>query len=57
MTGGQLDFGTGLVGGNIVSVTPSANTTLTAGQTIKIELTKTTVGSGEALLVFCLTRN
>ena len=57
MTAGQLDFGTGLVGGNIVSVTPTANNTLTAGQTIKLELAKTTASTGEVVLVFCLTRN
>ena len=54
MTGGQLDFGTGLIGGNIVSVTPTANNLLTAGQTIKLELAKTTVGTGEVVLVFLL---
>jgi len=57
LTGSQVDITTGLVLGNIVSTTPTANNTFTAGQQITIETSKTTPGSGNITAILCLTHN
>lgn len=57
LTGSQVDITTGLVLGNIVSTTPTANNTFTAGQQITIEKSKTTPGSGNFTAILCLTHN
>ena len=54
MTASQIDFGTGLVLGNQVTNTVTANNTFTAGQKITLELSKTTKTSGKALISLCI---
>ena len=57
LTGSQVDITTGLVLGNIVSTTPTANNTFTAGEQITIETSKTTPGSGNCTVILCLTHD
>jgi len=57
LTGSQVDITTGLVLGNIVSTTPTANNTFTAGEQITIETSKTTAGSGNFTAILCLTHD
>jgi hypothetical protein len=57
LTGSQVDITTGLVLGNIVSTTPTANNTFTAGEQITIETSKTTPGSGNFTAILCLTHD
>lgn len=57
LTGSQVDITTGLVLGNIVSTTPTANNTFSAGEQITFETSKTTAGSGNCTVVLCLTRD
>jgi len=57
LTGSQVDITTGLVLGNIVSTTPTANNTFTAGEQITIETSKTTAGSGNCTVILCLTHD
>lgn len=57
LTGSQVDITTGLVLGNIVSTTPTANNTFSAGEQITFETSKTTPGSGNCTVVLCLTRD
>ena len=57
LTGSQVDITTGLVLGNIVSTTPTANNTFSAGEEITFETSKTTAGSGNCTVILCLTHN
>jgi len=57
LTGSQVDITTGLVLGNIVSTTPTANNTFSAGEQITFETSKTTAGSGNCTVVLCLTHD
>jgi len=57
LTGSQIDITTGLVLGNIVTTTPTANNTFLAGEQITIETSKTTAGSGNFTAILCLTHN
>lgn len=57
LTGSQVDITTSLVLGNIVSTTPTANNTFSAGEQITFETSKTTAGSGNCTVILCLTRN
>jgi hypothetical protein len=57
LTGSQVDITTGLFLGNIVSTTPTANNTFTAGEQITIETSKTTPGSGNCTVILCLTHD
>jgi len=57
LTGSQVDITTGLVLGNIVSTTPTANNTFSAGEQITFETSKTTAGSGNCTVILCLTRD
>ena len=57
LTGSQVDITTGLVLGNIVSTTPTANNTFSAGEEITFETSKTTPGSGNCTVILCLTHN
>jgi hypothetical protein len=57
LTGSQVDITTGLVLGNIVSTTPTANNTFTAAEQITIETSKTTAGSGNCTVILCLTHD
>ena len=56
MTGSQIDFTTGLVLGNQVTNTVTANNAFTAGQKITLELSKTTKTSGKAIISLCITK-
>jgi len=57
LTGSQVDITTGLVLGNIVSTTPTANNTFSAGEEITFETSKTTAGSGNCTVILCLTHD
>lgn len=57
LTGSQVDITTGLVLGNIVSTTPTANNTFSAGEQITFETSKTTAGSGNCTVILCLTHD
>jgi len=57
LTGSQVDITTGLVLGNIVSTTPTANNTFIAGEEITFETSKTTAGSGNCTVILCLTHD
>jgi len=57
LTGSQIDITTGLVLGNIVTTTPTANNTFLAGEQITIETSKTTAGSGNFTAILCLTHD
>jgi hypothetical protein len=57
LTGSQVDITTGLVLGNIVTTTPTANNTFLAGEQITIETSKTTAGSGNFTAILCLTHD
>lgn len=57
LTGSQVDITTGLVLGNIVTTTPTANNTFLAGEQITIETSKTTPGSGNFTAILCLTHD
>ena len=57
LTGSQVDITTGLVLGNIVSTTPTANNTFSAGEEIAFETSKTTAGSGNCTVILCLTHD
>jgi hypothetical protein len=57
LTGSQVDITTSLVLGNIVSTTPSANNTFSAGEQITFETSKSTAGSGDCTVILCLTRD
>ena len=56
MTGSQIDFTTGLVLGNQVTNTVTANNAFTAGQKLTMELSKTTTTSGKANISLCITK-
>jgi hypothetical protein len=55
MTGGQIDITTALALGNIISVTPTANNTFTAGEQMTLETSKTTAESCTITVVVCYT--
>ena len=55
MTGGQIDITTALALGNIVSVTPTANNTFTAGEQMTLETSKTTAEACTITVVVCYT--
>jgi len=57
LTGSQVDITTGLVLGNIVSTTPTANNTFSAGEQITFETSKADPGSGNCTVVLCLTHD
>jgi len=57
LTGSQIDITTGLVLGNIVTTTPTANNTFLAGEQITIETSKTTAGSGNFTAILFLTHD
>ena len=57
LTGSQVDITTGLVLGNTVSTTPTANNTFRAGEEITFETSKTTAGSGNCTVILCLTHD
>ena len=57
LTGSQVDITTGLVLGNIVSTTPTANNTFSAGEQITFETSKPNPGSGNCTVVLCLTHD
>ena len=55
MTGGQIDITTALALGNIVSVTPTANNTFTAGEQMTLETSKTTAEACTVTVMVCYT--
>tara|TARA_R110001606_G_scaffold393951_1_gene564400 strand:+ start:1523 stop:2557 length:1035 start_codon:yes stop_codon:yes gene_type:complete len=55
MTGGQIDITTALALGNIISVTPTANNTFTAGEQMTLETSKTTAEACTITVVVCYT--
>jgi len=55
MTGGQIDITTALALGNIISVTPTANNTFTAGEQMALETSKTTAEACTITVVVCYT--
>lgn len=55
MTGGQIDITTALALGNIVSVTPTANNTFTAGEQMTLETSKTTKEACTITVMVCYT--
>ena len=55
MTGGQIDITTALALGNIVSVTPTANNTFTAGEQLTLETSKTTKEACTITVMVCYT--
>ena len=55
MTGGQIDITTALALGNIVSVTPTANNTFTAGEQLTLETSKTTAEACTVTVMVCYT--
>ena len=56
LTGSQTDITTGLLLGNIVSTTPSANNLFAANDNFKIEMSKTTKTSCKVLVNLCMTK-
>jgi hypothetical protein len=55
MTGGQIDITTALALGNIISVTPTANNTFTAGEQLTLETSKTTAEACTVTVMVCYT--
>jgi len=55
MTGGQIDITTALALGNIISVTPTANNTFTAGEQMTLETSKTTSEVCTITVLVCYT--
>ncbi len=56
LTGSQIDMSSALTLGNIVSVTPTANNTFSAGDVIKIETSTSGADGGKSVINLCCTK-
>jgi hypothetical protein len=56
LTGSQIDMSSALTLGNIVSTTPTANNSFSAGDVIKIETSTSGAVGGKSVIVLCCTK-
>ena len=56
LTGSQIDMSSALTLGNIVSTTPTANNSFSAGDVIKVETSTSGAVGGKSLIVLCCTK-
>ena len=56
LTGSQIDMSSALTLGNIVSVTPTANNSFSAGDVIKIETSTSGAVGGKSVIILCCTK-
>jgi len=56
LTGSQIDMSSALTLGNIVSVTPTANNSFSAGDVIKIETSTSGAPGGKSVMIICCTK-
>jgi len=57
LTGSQIDMASGLLLGNIVSSTPTANNTFVAGDVIRIETSVSGAVGGKSSIVLCMLKS
>ena len=56
LTGSQIDMSSALTLGNIVSTTPTANNSFSAGDVIKIETSTSGADGGKSVINLCCTK-